>query len=243
MSLDTFSILNGSAGRPLHVPLKIDASTIAIANSKVVAPRRVGDWRKRALDIVLALAAIVVLLPLALIIIMIIKIASPGPVLYGHERVGRNGRIFKCLKFRTMAVNGDELLKTHFAASPSARFEWERSRKLKDDPRVTAIGAILRKTSADELPQLINILRGDMSVVGPRPVIREEICFYGEYAGHYFAARPGLTGLWQVSGRSDVSYEARVDFDRLYCENWSMAKDCAIILRTVPAVLSRRGTY
>ncbi len=203
----------------------------------------VGDWRKRVLDIAVASAALVLLLPLMLMIALLVKFLSPGPAIYGHERVGFGGRSFRCLKFRTMVSNGDEVLKRHIAGSEAARREWEASRKLKNDPRVTAIGAILRSTSADELPQLINVLRGEMSIVGPRPVVADELRHYGEQSSFYFSARPGLTGLWQVSGRSDVTYEARVNFDRTYCETWSLRKDVALIVKTVPAVLSRKGTY
>jgi len=204
---------------------------------------RVGDWRKRILDIVIASAALVVLMPLMLMIALIVKLSSPGPVVYGHTRIGLGGRTFRCLKFRTMVTNGDEVLQRHLAFSEAARREWETSRKLRNDPRITSVGEALRKTSADELPQLFNVLRGDMSIVGPRPVVEDELRYYREYSRHYCAARPGLTGLWQVSGRNDVTYEARVNFDRLYCETWSLRRDVLLIAKTVPAVLSRKGVY
>jgi exopolysaccharide production protein ExoY len=214
-----------------------------LARNGLRATPSVGDWRKRVLDILVASAALVLLLPLMLMIALLVKLLSPGPAIYGHERVGFGGKPFRCLKFRTMVSNGDEVLQRHIASSEAARREWEASRKLKNDPRVTAIGAILRSTSADELPQLINVLWGEMSIVGPRPVVADELRHYGEQSSFYFSARPGLTGLWQVSGRSDVTYEARVNFDRTYCETWSLRKDVALIVRTVPAVLSRKGTY
>ncbi len=204
---------------------------------------RVGDWRKRMLDVSMAALALALLLPLMLLIAALIKFFSPGPVLYGHERVGRDGRPFKCLKFRTMVVDGDKVLRDHLASCEEARREWETTRKLKNDPRVTPLGHILRKSSADELPQLINIVRGEMSIVGPRPVVRDELRYYGENAAFYLASRPGLTGLWQVSGRNLTSYEARVAYDRAYCESWSLWTDLVLIARTVPIVISRQGTY
>jgi exopolysaccharide production protein ExoY len=238
MSINTYtSALAPASGNAYAV------GSAAEAGVSRAVPRAVGDWRKRAFDFSMALAALILLLPMGLMIMAVIRLSSPGPVFFGHERIGRGGRRFRCLKFRTMVVNGDETLNQHFAANPAARTEWNETRKLKNDPRVTAIGAILRKTSADELPQLINIVLGEMSLVGPRPVVEDEMQYYGVHSGHYYAARPGLTGLWQVSGRSDVSYEARVNFDLAYCENWSMRNDCVLIARTVPAVLSRRGTY
>lgn len=222
------------------------SAVIGIGDAEGAAVRTgepTGDWRKRALDIALAATALVALLPLILLVMLAIRLSSPGPVVYGHERIGRGGRRFRCLKFRTMVTDGDRVLKTHLASCEASRKEWEESRKLRKDPRVTGIGAVLRSTSVDELPQLINILRGDMSLVGPRPVVQDEMRFYGPLASLYYSARPGLTGLWQVSGRSDVSYDARVAFDRLYVESWSLRGDIMLILRTVPAVLLRRGTY
>lgn len=204
---------------------------------------RVGDWRKRALDIILAGVALILLMPLMVMIALLVRFSSPGPIVYSHKRIGLGGRTFQCLKFRTMVRNGDEVLRHHLALSETARQEWEATRKLKSDPRVTSIGEVLRRTSADELPQLFNILRGDMSVVGPRPVVEDELRHYGEHVDHYCSARPGLTGLWQVSGRNDVTYEARVNFDRAYCESWSFGRDLLLIAKTVPAVLSRRGVY
>ncbi|MEH6717855.1 MAG: sugar transferase [Aurantimonas endophytica] len=205
--------------------------------------RPVGDWRKRAFDVALAALILLLLSPLFAMVMVLIRMSSPGPTLYGHERIGRGGRSFKCLKFRTMVPNGDEILAAYLAANPDAEEEWKATRKLRVDPRVTVVGSVLRKTSVDELPQLINILRGEMSLVGPRPVVFDELRYYGPRKVHYLAARPGLTGLWQVSGRSDTSYDQRVSFDCHYCENWTFVSDLLLIVRTVPAVLSRRGTY
>jgi exopolysaccharide production protein ExoY len=203
----------------------------------------IGGIFKRFFDIVAALAGIAVLSPLFLMLILLVKCSDGGKVIYGHRRIGRNGRIFRCLKFRTMVENGDEVLAAHLARNPRDREEWAATRKLQDDPRVTRVGAVLRKLSLDELPQIFNILRGEMSFVGPRPVVRDELLMYGTAASFYLKSRPGLTGLWQVRGRNDVSYRTRVAFDRHYVENWSFAFDLKILIWTVPAVLSSRGSY
>jgi exopolysaccharide production protein ExoY len=184
-----------------------------------------------------------VLSPLFLMLVLLVKCSDGGKVIYGHRRIGRNGRIFRCLKFRTMVENGDEVLAAHLARNPRDREEWAATRKLQNDPRVTRVGAVLRKLSLDELPQIFNILRGEMSFVGPRPVVRDELLLYGTAASFYLKSRPGLTGLWQVRGRNDVSYRTRVAFDRHYVENWSFAFDLKILIWTVPAVLSSRGSY
>jgi exopolysaccharide production protein ExoY len=173
----------------------------------------------------------------------LVKFSDHGPVLYGHRRIGHNGRTFKCLKFRTMAVNGDEVLRNYLRDNPQAAEEWRATRKLKNDPRVTVVGTVLRKLSLDELPQLLNILRGEMSVVGPRPVVDEELNLYDSFAAFYLRTRPGLTGLWQISGRNDVSYESRIAFDTQYVQNWSLLGDVSIIVRTIPAVCMARGSY
>jgi exopolysaccharide production protein ExoY len=198
---------------------------------------------KRACDLVGAVLGIIVLSPVFLFLMLFIKLSDGGSMFYGHRRVGRHGKEFRCLKFRTMVPNGDEVLNRHIADNPAARVEWLATRKLQDDPRVTPIGAVLRKLSLDELPQLINIVRGEMSIVGPRPVVQDELAYYGTHAAVYLMYRPGLTGLWQVSGRNDVSYETRVAFDRHYVENWTFATDLVIIAKTVPAVCLSRGSY
>ena len=202
-----------------------------------------GGVAKRGFDIVGAGLGIIALSPLFLLIALLVKVSDGGSVFYGHRRIGRGGRIFQCLKFRTMVRDGDAVLAAHIRDDPQARAEWEATRKLKDDPRVTRVGSVLRKLSLDELPQIINILLGDMSIVGPRPVVRDELEYYGKAVVFYLKSRPGLTGLWQVSGRNDVSYDSRVAFDRHYVENWSLAEDIRIILKTVPAVCMSRGSY
>lgn len=203
----------------------------------------IGGALKRCFDVSGAIAGLILLSPLFLMLAALVKFSDGGRVLYGHHRIGRKGSVFQCLKFRTMVPNGDEVLEEHFRQNPKSREEWLATRKLQNDPRVTRVGAVLRKLSLDELPQLFNILRGEMSIVGPRPVVKDELKLYGTAADYYLKSRPGLTGLWQVSGRNDVSYTTRVNFDRQYVETWSFGSDLKIILRTVPAVFSSRGSY
>jgi exopolysaccharide production protein ExoY len=198
---------------------------------------RLGISSKRVVDIVLALSGIVLLAPLLIICYLATIITSPGPALFRHRRVGFNGKHFDCLKFRTMVTNAPERLRQLLASDPIAAAEWAATRKLRNDPRVTAIGAIMRKSSLDELPQLFNVLRGDMSIVGPRPVTDEELERYASSAGAYLACRPGITGLWQVSGRSTTTYDKRVACDTFYAHNWSLALDIKILLVTLPALL------
>ncbi|MFN3747040.1 MAG: sugar transferase [Hyphomicrobiaceae bacterium] len=197
----------------------------------------IGGRRKRMVDIAVAIMVAIVLSPILLVIALAVKLSMGGPVIYRHRRIGFGGRPFDCLKFRTMVANGDEVLERHLAANPAAAEEWRRSRKLADDPRVTRFGWFLRKTSLDELPQLLNILRGEMSCVGPRPIVSEELERYGVHAHEYLRARPGVTGSWQVSGRSSVSYGDRVKLDAEYVRTWSFGSDLVILARTVPAVL------
>jgi len=197
----------------------------------------VGGRRKRVVDLVVAATLAVLLSPVLLLTALAVKLCMGGPVIYRHRRIGFAGRPFDCLKFRTMVANGDEILQRYLAANPAAAEEWRRSRKLTHDPRVTRFGLFLRKTSIDELPQLLNILIGDMSCVGPRPIVTEELERYGVHAHEYLRARPGVTGAWQVSGRSHVSYGDRVKLDAEYVRKWSFGWDLVILARTVPAVL------
>ena len=198
---------------------------------------------KRVLDIVLSVTALLLLSVLFAMIAIAILVLDGRPVLIRHRRLGKDGTTFACLKFRSMVVDADAALVRHLAASPEAMLEWHATRKLRRDPRITALGKILRETSLDELPQLINILRGEMSVVGPRPIVLEEAPRYGAAIADYKSVRPGLTGPWQCSGRSDVSYEQRVMLDRQYVRDWSIRRDLVIILRTVPAVIRSSGVY
>ncbi|MDT3685418.1 MAG: sugar transferase [Pseudorhodoplanes sp.] len=192
-----------------------------------------GGAPKRAMDIAIALCAITLLLPLLVIITGLIKLTMGGPTIFAHPRVGYNGKLFKCYKFRTMVRNAEEALRLHLANDPKAAEEWHRTRKLRSDPRVTVLGHLLRKSSLDELPQLINVLRGEMSCVGPRPIVLEELQEYGASSEDYFKARPGLTGIWQVSGRSNVNYARRVALDCAYIRNWSIWGDIIILAKTV----------
>jgi Undecaprenyl-phosphate galactose phosphotransferase WbaP len=197
---------------------------------------------KAAIDITVAA---LMLLP-ASVLFLILAIASGldgGPVLFAHRRVGAGGRPFHCLKFRTMVVDSDRVLEEALAGDPELAAEWAATRKLVNDPRVTRIGRFLRKTSLDELPQLINVLRLEMSLVGPRPIVESEVPLYGEDIAQYYATRPGLTGLWQVSGRSSTSYARRVQLDVWYVNNWTIWNDIAVLLKTVPVVLGRRGAH
>jgi undecaprenyl-phosphate galactose phosphotransferase len=197
---------------------------------------------KRIADPILALIMLIGLAPLLLLLWAYCRVDG-GPACFGHVRVGQHGREFRCLKFRTMVVDADAVLARHLADNAEARAEWNATRKLTDDPRVTRMGRLLRATSFDELPQLLNVLQGDMSLVGPRPVVRAELAnFYGPRgAAAYMSVRPGLTGLWQVSGRSDVDYPRRVALDTDYVRNASLWLDTQILCRTVKVVLLRKG--
>lgn len=206
-------------------------------------PRTAGRSVKRALDLQLAITALVLLSPLLLLVAMIVKFSDRGPVFYSHTRIGFGGAPFGCLKFRTMKTDASAQLSELLQNSAAARSEWEATRKLKDDPRITAVGDILRRSSLDELPQLFNVLRGEMSLVGPRPITAEELPRYGEHIWAYMAVRPGLTGHWQTSGRNDVSYEHRVSLDVHYLNSWSLGRDLIIIAKTIPALFSQRGSY
>jgi undecaprenyl-phosphate galactose phosphotransferase len=199
---------------------------------------------KRVFDVVLSILLMPILLPALCIIGVFIKRESPGPVIFSHVRIGSGGKSVGVLKFRSMYVDAKERLEEILRADPEARAEWESSYKLKHDPRVTKIGRFLRETSLDELPQIFNVLIGEMSLVGPRPVIQDEIDkYYKEYAEYYFLTPPGITGLWQVSGRNDTSYDFRVKTDSWYASNWSLWLDLTILVKTAKVVLMREGAY
>jgi Undecaprenyl-phosphate galactose phosphotransferase WbaP len=198
---------------------------------------------KRLIDLILTTLIGLALAPIMLILAVAIKLDSPGPVLYPHRRIGRGGREFGAWKFRSMISNADEVLKQHLEQNPAFQEEWANSQKLKDDPRVTRLGRFLRRCSLDELPQLWNVLRGEMSLVGPRPIVRDEIARYGVDFETYTWVQGGLTGLWQVSGRSDTSYQQRVNYDCFYVHNWSVWLDLCILFRTIGTVLSRAGAF
>jgi len=195
---------------------------------------------KLAFDQLLAALLLVLLSPLFLAIASLVR-ADGGPAFFGHKRLGMNGDAFRCLKFRTMVTDSDKILRELLARDPEARTEWAATQKLRNDPRITPIGRYLRRTSLDELPQLLNVLRGEMSLVGPRPIVEAERAHYGRDIAYYYETRPGMTGLWQVSGRSDASYARRVQLDLWYVKNWTLWHDVAILLKTVPAVLNKDG--
>jgi exopolysaccharide production protein ExoY len=197
----------------------------------------------RFFDLAIALAILVFIAPLMLLIAAMIKAQDGGPALFRQSRIGQGGETFKCLKFRTMVTDAEARLNALLARDPDARREWELDHKLRKDPRITALGAFLRKSSLDELPQLFNVLKGEMSLVGPRPIVTAEIPRYGRWFAHYCAVRPGVTGLWQVNGRNDVSYRRRVALDVLYARTVGVRRYVQIMAATVPAVLLRSGSY
>ena len=199
---------------------------------------------KRGFDLLAASALLLFVAPLLALVAAKIKLVDGGRVIFAHTRVGRHGRLFPCYKFRTMVANSAEVLAELLASDPAARAEWARDRKLRCDPRITPIGRFLRKTSLDELPQLINVVRGEMSLVGPRPVVPDELELYGDARIYYLQVRPGLTGLWQISGRNDVDYERRVSLDAWYVRNWTLWYDILILFRTLLVVPGRgNGAY
>lgn len=211
--------------------------------ARIARPGRPGYYPgrgKRVLDIIGASVLLIVFAPLILVICVVIAFQR-GPVLFGHRRVGRNGRNFYCLKFRTMVPDADARLDALLASDPVARQQWLTDHKLDPDPRVTRIGCFLRRSSLDELPQLLNVLRGDMSLVGPRPVTKAELQRYGDEAPFYLALRPGLTGEWQIGGRNDVSYARRVQMDADYARRFGFLGDLRILARTVLVVLGATG--
>ena len=198
---------------------------------------------KRAFDVFLMLVCGIVGFPIMAVCAVLIKLDSPGPVFYKHKRVGKDGKDLYVWKFRTMVENAEEVLEKTLAENPAMRLEWETNHKLKNDPRATRFGRKLRKSSLDELPQLINILRGEMSFVGPRPIVRDEVKYFAKVFSLYVQVLPGLSGLWQISGRSDTSYESRVSLDEYYIRHWSVWMDIYILVNTFAAVIRRRGAY
>ncbi|MET1754396.1 sugar transferase [Novosphingobium sp. RD2P27] len=226
-------------GATPHVPFEATEMLRTAASRSVARDAAL----TRALDITAALAAIVLLLPLLVLIVLALKLTSSGPVLFAHRRIGRNGKAFPCYKFRSMVANSAEVLERHLAECPEARAEWTRDQKLRSDPRVTPVGRILRRTSLDEVPQIFNVLRGEMSIVGPRPIVEGEMIRYRQYISAYCSVKPGITGLWQISGRNNTTYRRRVALDTAYARSRSIRLDIAIIVRTVPAVLSGSGCY
>jgi Undecaprenyl-phosphate galactose phosphotransferase WbaP len=215
-------------------------SGVEVRNALLLETLQAG---KRMLDVVISAAVLLLGLPLLGVLALLVKLSGPGPVLYAHTRMGRGGQPFKVWKIRTMYSDGDGILRQHLMRHSEARAEWERDQKLRDDPRVTTIGWVLRKLSLDELPQLWNVLRGDMSLIGPRPIVQDEVRRYGNGIALYAKVKPGITGLWQVSGRNGTTYQDRVELDLFYVRHWSPWLDAYILAKTVVALLSRNGAY
>ena len=237
-----FAIVRRPDGLPVRgaTPLRLMSHDAMLWSYRDNLRQPVARAAKLAMDLAGAAAMLVVLAPVLALIAAAVRMDG-GTVLYAHRRIGAGGRGFPCLKFRSMVPESDAVLARLLTTDPAAAAEWNATHKLRHDPRVTWIGRILRQTSLDELPQLFNVLRLEMSLVGPRPIVEAEVPRYGEDIHHYYAARPGLTGLWQVSGRSNTGYSQRVHLDTWYVKNWSLWNDISILVRTVPAVLKRKG--
>jgi len=208
-------------------------------------PRRFFRYRvlKRGFDVLLILLSSPLLLVVFSLIAIAIRLGSPGPIFFSHRRIRRHGAFFSMWKFRTMCVNSAQVLEDYLDANPEARVEWRKTHKLRKDPRVTPVGNFLRRTSLDELPQLWNVLTGSMSLVGPRPIVAAEVEKYGPYFADYCLVKPGVTGLWQVSGRSHTSYPQRVQLDRRYAHSWSLFGDLKILVKTLFSVVNQDGAY
>jgi exopolysaccharide production protein ExoY len=198
---------------------------------------------KRLLDVLVSATALAMTAPVLLVVWLAIRLSSPGPAIFRHRRIGKGGRYFHCLKFRTMVHDADRIFDQVLAEDPDLRDEFTRTHKLRDDPRVTRIGNVLRKTSLDEFPQFFNVLKGDMSIVGPRPIVDEETERYGSWLPLILELRPGITGLWQVSGRNDTTYAERIALDRHYALTRNVARDFSIMLKTPAAMVKRDGAY
>jgi exopolysaccharide production protein ExoY len=240
-----FAAESGSVGQLPNEPM----SEIVYVNEVPAGTRQrlrkvsLDEVLTEAMNMVIAVLALIFLAPVMIGMALAIFAQDGGPVLFAHRRIGRDGRYFYCLKFRSMAADAEQRLADLLAQDPAARAEWDKDHKLRNDPRVTRLGAFLRKSSLDELPQLVNVLRGEMSLVGPRPIVDAEVAKYGRRFKSYCAVKPGITGLWQVSGRNDVSYRARVAMDCIYARQRNVLMDGFIIAATVPAVLMRKGSY
>ena len=235
----------GAASQRFYLP---DAPAVRYskqAGTSAFSPERLFRYRviKRGVDLMLVCVCLPVLLLMIASIAIVIRLSSPGPIFFSHRRIRRHGRFFSMWKFRTMCVNSAEVLENYLAANPDARAEWRKDHKLKHDPRVTRVGEFLRRTSLDELPQIWNVITGSMSLVGPRPIVAAEVEKYGTYFTDYCLVKPGVTGLWQVSGRSRVSYPERVQLDRQYAHHWSLAGDLRILCRTLSSVANQDGAY
>lgn len=234
-SLRSDAATSGSSSNP---GLRISADAVARTGGSVTP---LGGGIKRVMDISGASVALVVIAPVMLLIALMVRLSSKGPAIFRHRRVGFGGQSFDCFKFRSMRMDADVALARLLESDEAARAEWEATHKLTRDPRITRVGAFLRRTSLDELPQLFNVLMGQMSLVGPRPIVSAEVPRYGAAYEVYASSRPGMTGLWQVSGRSDTDYDRRVALDVAYANGWSPWRDLAIAGRTVVVVLRGSG--
>ncbi|MCJ2179809.1 sugar transferase [Novosphingobium album (ex Hu et al. 2023)] len=222
--------------------IQVAEADSVIATNPPHGPYNQGQPRlTRLIDILGATGLIVILLPVLVLLAIVTSLTSVGSAFYAHSRIGKDGKRFKCYKFRSMYVGAEQRLAKLLESDPELRREWEAEHKLQQDPRVTPFGRLMRQTSLDELPQLFNVLKGDMSLVGPRPIVQDELARYGRYVSSYLAIKPGLTGLWQVSGRSRTSYRRRVAADHVYALNKCVVLDLRIIIATLPAVLMQRG--
>jgi len=231
--------------RQFHLEMEGDGVRAGSSFTRPAAPAPIGrqDIAVRVLDIAISLTALIWLAPLLLMVALFVKMSDGGSIFFAQSRVGRGGRMFQCLKFRTMVVDAEARLGELLSTNIAARAEWSRDHKLRNDPRIIPFGTFLRKWSIDELPQFINVLRGDMSIVGPRPIVPGEVYRYGRYIHAYQQMRPGITGLWQISGRNDVSYRRRVACDVVYSRRRTIFQDVRIIAMTAVVVLTARGSY
>lgn len=235
-------LIDGASSVDEGVPsLAVDPRVVQLAPTGAASASRICRWCKRSLDIAISAFALVVLLPFTVIAVLAIVLDSRGSPLFVHDRIGRVGAPFGVLKLRTMETDAQERLDAFLEAHEDLHEQWKTGFKLLDDPRVTRVGAFLRRWSLDEVPQFLNVLLGQMSVVGPRPVTPDEASFFGSDLPLVLSVRPGLTGLWAVSGRSELPYHERAALEASYVRNWSLVGDLSIMVRTVPAVVLRRG--
>jgi lipopolysaccharide/colanic/teichoic acid biosynthesis glycosyltransferase len=242
---------DGTDQLPRVAPLLVECEDHGRGSTYLFVPGQYDSFRrswsyrvaKRVLDLALAIALLPFIAPICLLLMLLIKCTSKGPVFYRHLRVGQDSRKFHLYKFRTMFINSDAILEAYLATDPLARQEWTDHYKLRCDPRVTPLGSVLRRTSLDEVPQILNVLLGHMSFVGPRPIVHDEICRYGGAFALYAAVKPGITGLWQVSGRGTLSYATRVSLDIQYVMTWSLPHDLRVLFKTARVVLDSVGAY
>ncbi len=227
-------------GSATHADTGLDQSS---ALDWVIVKKSFDDASIRCLDLTICSLALLFFAPLMALIALAIRLTDAGPLMFKQQRIGKGGELFPCYKFRTMLVDAEDVLAAMLASDPATRAEWARDHKLRNDPRVSTIGNLLRRTSLDELPQLFNVLKGQMSIVGPRPITDRECVRYGRHFKHYLAVRPGITGVWQVSGRSSTTYRRRVACDIVYARTRSIATNVRIIAVTIPMVLLARGAY